>query len=1061
MPAAHTYRAGVALLIGIGDYLHADRITPLQFATHDARSLARLLADPDVCRFPPGQVALLTDRKARRDQVVRRLSSWLPAQARGAELAVIYFAGHGVVQKIGGREEGFLLPYDADPDEVVTRGVAMSDLARWIAAVEARAVVVCLDCCHAGKVLPPDGVSLRGTTPRDLTLRPGVLEGIAGKGRFLIASCDEGQKSIEAPELRHGLFTYHLLEGIRGAGDRDGDGRVGVAELFNYVSAAVARDAREKFGLEQKPWTHSTWTEDVHISTPAAAPKPPVPASPMEHLWRSEGALAAVAAMERAAPEAGEEELVGMLRLLRRMGDPAGIPLVFRCLAHRSPAVRERAHKAVLALGWDRVSAAIFERAAALDDERLGHVLEGLAAFASHRDVVALLDRLVVVLKGVMRTRAILLLERKRLGLGLEKVAALLTEKQSPYRLEKVLGAGLFTAAYLARDEWAGLEVVVRVLRPEFAAQPVLRGHFLDLSRRSVRYVHHNLVLTREVRAFADRDVYYTVRDYVAGVTLREALEAGKCFEPPQILAILRQVLDAMTPLHIDGVPHGGVKPSNVFLCSGDRVVLGDPSPPGPPPGLDLERLAYDFRYAPPELFGGAAPGPAADFYSLGCVAYELFCGEPPFVADSPFGLIACHARDAVVPPSRRRGGWGDAVDRFVERFLAKAAADRPADIADARRALDALQQALLAPPPAAGPPPGGPTPEVITVPPASEAPAPLWREQSLADYAGRQSLMPLSGPSPMDTLGEGGPASAASLPPAADLRLPAIPGYEILGVLGRGGMGVVYKARDVRLGRLVALKMILAGAYAGPDEVARFRREAEAIARLAHPNIVQVYAAGEHDGVPYFVLEHVEGGSLARRLSGPSLGVREAAQVVELLARAVHYAHSRGIVHRDLKPANVLLTADGTPKITDFGLARKTDTEEHTRTGAVFGTPAYMAPEQASGKTRDIGPAVDVYALGSVLYELLLGRPPFRADTAINTILQLLNEEPVPPRRLRPDVPRDLELICLKCLQKLPEKRYTTAEALADDLRRFLSGAPVTDRPAGLWKRLRRLIGD
>jgi serine/threonine-protein kinase len=398
-------------------------------------------------------------------------------------------------------------------------------------------------------------------------------------------------------------------------------------------------------------------------------------------------------------------------------------------------------------------------------------------------------------------------------------------------------------------------------------------------------------------------------------------------------------------------------------------------------------------------------------------------------------------------------------VDRFVERFLAKAAADRPADIADARRALDALQQALQAPSPTAAPTPAGAVPEVVTLAPAP--PAPLLREQSLADYAGRQSLMPLSGPSPIDTMAEGGPPSAPSRPSLAGPGFPAIPGYEILEVLGRGGMGVVYKARQLSLNRLVALKMIMAGSYAPPEALERFRREARAVAVLQHPNIVQVFDVGEYQGQPFIALEYVAGGDLGAKVRNSPLGPAEAAHLVATLAGAVHHAHQKGIIHRDLKPANVLLTEDGTPKIADFGLVRQADESGHTQMGAIVGTPNYMAPEQAAGHNKMIGPAVDVYALGSMLYELLTGQPPFRADSPLNTLLQVLNEEPAPPRRLRPDLPRDLELICLKCLQKLPEKRYTTAEALADDLRRFLSGAPVTDRPAGLWKRLRRLIGD
>jgi WD40 repeat protein/predicted Ser/Thr protein kinase len=298
--------------------------------------------------------------------------------------------------------------------------------------------------------------------------------------------------------------------------------------------------------------------------------------------------------------------------------------------------------------------------------------------------------------------------------------------------------------------------------------------------------------------------------------------------------------------------------------------------------------------------------------------------------------------------------------------------------------------------------------------------------------------------------------ATAAGQAAAALPGSPVLPGYEVLGELGRGGMGVVYKAREVSLGRLVALKMILAGGSAGPRQLARFRAEVEAVARLQHPNLVQIYSVGEDDGRPYFAMEFVHGGSLEGRTAGRPQPPRQAAALVETLSRAMDAVHRAGIVHRDLKPANVLLTEDGTPKITDFGLAKRLDVERGpTITGDVVGTPCYMAPEQAAGKTRQIGPATDVYALGAILYELLTGRPPFECASAWETIQRVLSHDPVPPRLLQFGVPRDLETICLKCLQKEPHKRYASAEALADDLRRFLAGEPIRARPAGRWERL------
>jgi serine/threonine-protein kinase len=318
--------------------------------------------------------------------------------------------------------------------------------------------------------------------------------------------------------------------------------------------------------------------------------------------------------------------------------------------------------------------------------------------------------------------------------------------------------------------------------------------------------------------------------------------------------------------------------------------------------------------------------------------------------------------------------------------------------------------------------------------------------QQMRAVEAELNALFPTTGPNP---------DSATPIPVLSGGDLPRIEGYEVEAVLGLGGMGIVYRARELRLNRRVALKMLLAGGYAGSEERERFLREAEAVANLRHANIVQVHSAGDHDGRPYFTMEFVEGGSLAQRLSGTPQPARPAAALVATLAEAVHVAHQGGIVHRDLKPANILLTADGTPRIADFGLARHFDGGPAlTRTGARMGTPSYMAPEQALGKPGTIGPAADTYALGAILYEMLTGRPPFRGETAAETERQVIADEPVPPARLNPQIPRDLETICLRCLHKDPQRRYATTAALAQDLHRFERHEPVAARRAGWLER-------
>jgi eukaryotic-like serine/threonine-protein kinase len=283
----------------------------------------------------------------------------------------------------------------------------------------------------------------------------------------------------------------------------------------------------------------------------------------------------------------------------------------------------------------------------------------------------------------------------------------------------------------------------------------------------------------------------------------------------------------------------------------------------------------------------------------------------------------------------------------------------------------------------------------------------------------------------------------------------PQIPGYEILKHLGEGGMGIVYKARQVGLNRLVALKMIRGGSQVRPDHRARFAIEAEAVARLRHANILQIYDIGEADGMPFVSLELLEGGSLADRLDGTPQPARSSAELLSTLALAIVAAHQAGIIHRDLKPSNVLFNEDGEPKVTDFGLAKRLDTDDHqTESGQVMGSPSYMAPEQARGHTRDVGPAADVYALGAILYEMLTGRPPFKGESPIETIRQVIADDPVAPSRLVPRVARDLETICLKCLQKEWNKRYRSAQAFADDLGRYLNREPIKARPTPPWER-------
>jgi len=756
--------------------------------------------------------------------------------------------------------------------------------------------------------------------------------------------------------------------------------------------------------------------------------------------------------IQRQMTAADEKELLQLLRHLASSSEQGAIPLVFRCLVHPSEPVRKQARGAVHALGWDRVSAAAEDLADRGDTVGIDAVLDGMAAFETHPRIVALLDSLVVKLKGDFRNRTILLLERKRLGLELDAVGKLFRDIQSPYRIEKALGQGLFNAAYLAHAEGADLEVVVRVLRPEFVGQPHIRAEFLDLSKKALHVVHENVVLTREARAFPERSTYFAVRDYVDGVTLQKLLEGGYNFERMQIVLILRQLLAGLGAVHRRGLCHRGVKPSNVFLGAKDRVVLGDLSLPVRGIGIALERLTYDYRYAAPETFqSGRTLGPQADFYALGCVAYELACGMPPFVSDNYHELASRHVHETITPPSRRGSRLGPAGDPLLMKLLARSPEDRYAQVDEVLQALAGLESHLKRP-----------------VESLSRT-SPIG-DYSLARFRGNESILgfdaslaasqaEIKGLRPESQLAKAAPAPAAEqrpleAPPLLErIQAKIVPDrigtYEILETLGRGAMGTVYKARDANLDRIVALKILstnLGGESQQSSLGPRFLREARAVARLQHPSIVQIYEIGQEKGHPYLSLEFVGGGSLAKKLrEEKQLSPRAAAELVAKLARGVHHAHEQGVLHRDLKPSNILLSPDGLPKIADFGLAKLEgqlkDDDGVSMTGVVLGTPSYMAPEQAAGDTKRIGPGADIYSLGAILYELLTGRRPFEGTTVMETFMKLATQAAEPPSRLNSFVPSSLDAICLKCLEKDPERRYASALELAQHLEEWEKG--------------------
>jgi serine/threonine protein kinase len=1064
--SSRRFRSAAALVVGIGHYPEGPTSpSAIPFATDDAKAMAALLADPTLCGFDPDQTKLLTDGDATRTNIIAALSSWLHSAAQNADLAIVFLAGHGVLHRYGYGDEGYFLSYDSTLDNVPANGISMRDIASWINAIESSAIVVFLDCCHAGKALlfRDPTVNQAGLVSdavvRNFGLGSQTSTDFGNRRRFVIAACDETQSSIESPTLRHGLFTYHLLEGLRGAADSDGDGQVDVTELFNYVCEAVTRDA-EKLGRSQKPWTQGTWTGKVHLSYLHGVPGTTFPHNHADSVATEDW----LKNIEGQLPGASDAVVLSVLESIREQWLLAGVPILFHCLAHPRPTVRLAAKKTLEELRWAPIAEKICQLAEAQDESKMGFVLEGLAAIEARDDVVRLLDSLVTVLKGSLWQRAVFLLERKRLSLTFDDVAELFRDKESPYQLVELLGAGLFTAAYSAKRRSSQLKFVVRVLRPEFAGNPRVRKAFLEISQHSFDFHHPSLVLTRDFGGYPDKSLYYVVRDHIDGPTLRDVLAKGRTFEPAQSVRILKDILGGLRRFHegVDPALHGGIKPSNIFLARDGRIILGDPSLPVPPPNTELRRLAYDFRYIAPEAFRSFLSGlesqplmigPRADYYSIGCVAYELLCGVAPFVAENQYELYAKHARDAFVAPQRHDSRLGPKTTECLGKLLAKRPEERFRSIDEIERALDSLlgdfgedshgsDNQPVEPVPKtggdlmgiAGPPQPGSKP--------ADANVRIMDDASLAGYEPGRTLLSVS--------------ITGTLPARMNpLNVhPSIPTrYQVIEQIGAGGMGQVYKARDTALNRIVAIKVLR---YPGRAEAARFQTEASATARLAHPGIVGIYDVGTSEGIAYIIMEWIDGPTLSEVLSGrPDL--KRAVELVRPVAEALSYAHSQGIVHRDIKPSNILIDHFGHPKICDFGIAKFVETNDvtATSTGQIVGTPAYMSPEQAAGRPGDVGPRTDVYSLGCVLYEAITGSRPFDGYS-LELLHRIVHEDPPSPRYLNPAIPADLEVICLKCLQKEPARRYQSAAELADDLRRFGEGEPIEARPVASRRVLR-----
>jgi serine/threonine protein kinase len=567
------------------------------------------------------------------------------------------------------------------------------------------------------------------------------------------------------------------------------------------------------------------------------------------------------------------------------------------------------------------------------------------------------------------------------------------------YEVLEIVGEGGPALVCMARHSSTGRVVALKVWSAEPPPDPPARQRLRAEAEALAQLAHPNIVQLYEV---GERDGWpYVVLEFVGGAPLDQKGPA----DPGQAAAVVEALARAVQHAHEHGIRYCDLRATDVRLTADGvpkivqfrRNSLLKPEPP-----------ASDYKPHPATPLDAVAPelllgrleniGPATDVHALGRILYLLLTGRFPFVAEKTTDAVRELLHGPITSPRHFRP-------------------EVPAD-------LEAICLKCLEPEP---------------------------QER----YASAQALA-----DDLRCFREGEPVSLGTTNEWEKLARWA--GYQVLRPIGQGGMATVYKARQLSTGRPVALRMAVPS---GPEHQARlqadYRAEARVLSHLVHPNIVQLYEVGEIAGCPFVALEFVDGPSLVRRLAEQPLKADEAAGLLETLARALHYAHQKGIIHRDVKPANILFTPDGTLKLTDFSLARLDDPEHRIGElpGAIVGTPAYMAPEQFTGRHAEVGPASDVYAVGVILYEMLTGRKPFQGPKLMNLLTQALNQEPTPPSRLRAKVPPDLEAICLKCLAKQPKDRYASADLLAEDLRCFLDGKPVRARPPGLWGHLTRWV--
>jgi serine/threonine protein kinase len=605
------------------------------------------------------------------------------------------------------------------------------------------------------------------------------------------------------------------------------------------------------------------------------------------------------------------------------------------------------------------------------------------------------------------------------------------------YEIQAFIDGGGQGDVYCARQVRLDRLVALKVLRDSAVGDRELLARFHREGRLSARLDHPNIVRLYHHDEHDGR-LYFTM-EFVEGGSLKDRLASARRLAPAEAADLVATLAAAVQHAHDQGVVHRDLKPGNVlFTRSGTPKIAdfglakrlgGDASDL-----TDTRAILGTAGYMAPEQATGQSKHAteATDVYGLGAILYRTVTGQAPFTGEDWLEVLIQVRTQPPLPPAH----WRPDLPAVLEQICLKCLEKNPERRYPSAGALAADLRRYLA--------------GELSSPPEGAPPSP-----SDAQVLGEATVpLTVSTLTPIGSLGVRWDGSG----------LPLIPGYEVLEEIGRGGMGVVYRARQLSLNRIVALKTIR-GEVSQP-EWQRLRIEAEAVAVLQHPHIVQVYDLGEHAGIVFIAMEYVAGGSLHRLLRGEPQPARPAAALVGQVAQAAGFAHQRGIVHLDIKPANVLLASPagpekqggprktpqyGFPKLSDFGLVRRIGKDDGETEGMIMGTPSYMAPEQASGRMEAFSPSTDVWGLGALLYEMLTGRPPFRAASPMEVLMLVIKGQVVPPGKLQ-KVPRDLEAICLKCLQPDRARRYADGEALADDLRRFQEGRRVAARPGGVW---------